>query len=60
MIKSSRLRYIEASTAEDLTLAVDNLPFKVEIKEILVEKSKWYCFFILPEHEQVVMNNIKV
>lgn len=52
MIQSTRLRYITASSKEELVQAVDSLPFKVEIKEIIMEsKTAWTALFVIPETE---------
>jgi hypothetical protein len=49
-VRSTRLRYIRAKTAEDLTKAVDMLKFKVEIKGGPVRQgNKWIVFFVIPD-----------
>ena len=48
-IKNTRLRYLTASTLEQVEERVNTLPFKVEIKSIARENKKWVVFFVLPE-----------
>lgn len=51
-IKSTRLRYIAAQTADIISLAVSSLPFKVEIKGNPVPSGDglWYVWFIIPDN----------
>jgi hypothetical protein len=48
--RSTALRFIRAPNTQDLSVAVDRLPFKVEIKEIVQDsKGAWLCFFVVPD-----------
>lgn len=49
-VKQTRLRYILASSLDELELAVNSLPFKIEIKGNPVNTGKkWVLFFIIPD-----------
>jgi hypothetical protein len=57
MVDSTRLRYIRAKTADQLTAAVSSLPFKVEIKGGPVkDSSKWILFFVIPDNVREFKN----
>lgn len=49
-IKSTRLRYVSAKTAHEVSQIIDRLPFKVEIKggPVFAQK-RWFIFFVIPE-----------
>jgi hypothetical protein len=53
MPKSTRLRFISAKAAEDLSSAVSKLPFKVEIKSVQWDGKRWYAWFVLPEEDKL-------
>jgi hypothetical protein len=57
-VKATRLRFISAKTASELSGAVSALPFKVEMKEI-VKDDRWYAWFVIPDHVPE-FNNIEV
>lgn len=59
-IKNTRLRFISASTAEEVSEAVDALPFKVELKQILKAENKWFCFFVIPENAGLEFSNVEL
>ena len=48
-IKSTRLRSIGASSREALEVAVEALPHKIEIKEILPVGKGFLLFFTIPD-----------
>ena len=53
-INQTRLRWIVASTPEALGMAVNALPFRIEIKSISkLPDEKWIIWFVLPETETV-------
>lgn len=56
MIESTRLRYISAKAASDLSGAVDRLPFKVEMKEVVYSKGRWYAWFVIPDNVKEFIN----
>lgn len=57
--ESTRLRYIRAKTAEELTKAVTLLPVKVEIKGGPVfNDKKWTVFFVIPDN--VEFGNLEI
>lgn len=58
MIASTRLRFIKASTLEDLVGAISTLPFKVELKTITQEKKTWVAIFVLPEVDTLDFKNL--
>lgn len=57
MPKSTRLRFISARTAEEISLAVSRLPFKIEIKALQWNGKRWYAWFVLPEEQKINMAN---
>lgn len=59
-IVSTRLRYIKTSDIESLVDTISNLPFKVEIKSIQKDGSKWIAVFVLPEQEQLDFKNLEL
>jgi hypothetical protein len=50
MVKSTRLRYVSSPSAEGLELAINALPFKVEIKSIAPQGDRWWLWFVLPDN----------
>lgn len=50
MIKNTRLRYV-CSKSEDKILQYVNvlIEYRIEIKQIVHAKNKWYLWFILPD-----------
>lgn len=58
MIKSTRVRYISGKTLDEVLNFVDRLPFKVEHKQTLFAKNRFYFVFVLPEINGIKMNNI--
>jgi hypothetical protein len=48
-IKSTRLRYVATKEKEQLSVLIDALPFKIEIKQILKEHNGWVCWFVIPD-----------
>ena len=57
-VKSTRLRFISARDQLTLTAAVERLPFKVEIKQIVKDKNNWVIFFVIPD--VVDFNSVEV
>jgi hypothetical protein len=55
--KASRLRFISAKTADAVSSAVSQLPFKVELKSVQWDGKRWYAWFILPEDERIDLRN---
>jgi len=49
-IASTRLRYISAEAALDLSIAVSGLPSKVELKNIVFDNKRWYAWFVIPDN----------
>lgn len=50
-IISTRVRCISGKKAEDVINAINLLPYKIEMKEIIecqVDK-RWYAFFVIPD-----------
>jgi hypothetical protein len=61
VIKSTRLRYISAKTAAEITAAVSRLDFKVEIKGGPVfSGGRWFIYFVLPENEGINFKNVEL
>jgi len=58
MINSTRLRSITASDSDTLEAAVNALPFKIEIKEIIKDKTTYKIFFVLPEQDGLVWESV--
>ena len=51
-INQTRLRWIVASTPEALGMAINALPFRIEIKSISeLSSEKWIIWFVLPNLE---------
>ena len=57
---STRLRFVSARVAGDLSLAISRLPFKVEIKAIENDGKRWVAWFILPEDTGIEFNNLEL
>ena len=54
MIETTRLRFIGAPSKEELERAINELPFKIELKGApVLEKSGWVAWFVLPEKGSV-------
>jgi hypothetical protein len=54
--KSTRLRFIQADTPEDISQTVSALAFKVEIKGApVLDGKRWVLWFVIPD-EQEMMN----
>ena len=52
-VRSTRLRYIKASSLDVLSSAVDGLPFKVEIKGNPVKDGRaWVIWFVIPDEHK--------
>ena len=50
MVNSTRLRYVASPSPEGLAAFLNRLPFKVEIKSIVPNGNKWFCWFVLPDN----------
>jgi len=48
-IRTTRLRFISSRDPGALSEALDLLPFKVELKQIVKDKGLWFAWFIIPE-----------
>jgi hypothetical protein len=49
-IKTTRLRYVAANSPDVLTLLLDRLPCKVEIKGAPVfDGNRWLVWFVIPD-----------
>lgn len=49
-ILSTRLRFISAASPEDAVGAVERLPFRVELKQIVQNSNgHWVVFFVIPD-----------
>ena len=58
MIISTRVRYISGKDLNDVLNAINQLPFKIEHKQTVFAKNRFYFIFVLPENEGIKMNNI--
>ena len=61
-VKSTRLRSIQTKTIDTLEMAVESLPFKIEIKgsPYLAGNGYWCVHFVIPdnaEFESVVLGD---
>jgi hypothetical protein len=56
-IRTTRLRFISARDPKTLTEALDLLPYKVEIKQIVKDKGLWFAWFIIPEIVSIDFKN---
>lgn len=52
-IRTTRLRFISARDPNALSEALDLLPFKVELKQIVKDKGLWFAWFVIPENEAI-------
>lgn len=60
-VSSTRLRFISAKAAADLSVAVSSLPFKVEIKGAPVfDGTKWFLWFIIPDEVDSKFQNVEL
>ena len=57
-IASTRLRFIKTKDIETLVDAIDSLPFKVEIKSIQKDGTKWVAIFVIPEQDGIEFKNL--
>lgn len=50
-IISTRLRCISGKNVEDIVNAINLLPYKVEMKNIVSSSfdKRWYAFFVIPD-----------
>lgn len=48
---STRIRYVSAKSAATIEQFITSLPFKVELKTIVSQGDRFFCFFVLPEYE---------
>lgn len=56
-VKNTRLRFIAAKTAGEISLAVSSLPFKVEIKgNPVFDGKRWILWFVIPDNVQEFRN----
>lgn len=56
----TRLRYIAAKTLEDLELAINALPVKIEIKGNPVrDKTGWVIFFVPPDSADIISLDLR-
>lgn len=58
MLKSTRLRYLSAKTPEEISISISRLPFKVELKSLQFNGSRWVVWFVLPEEEGIDFVNL--
>lgn len=56
-VRTTRLRFISARDPETLTEALDLLPYKVELKQIVKDKGLWYAWFVIPEVAAIDFKN---
>lgn len=56
-INSTRLRYLSSKDPELVTAAINNLPFKVELKSQVVLNKELFIFFVLPEMDNPLIND---
>jgi len=56
MEDSTRLRYISSTTALGLSEAVSSLPFKVEMKEVVFAKGRFFAWFVIPDNVVTFIN----
>jgi len=61
MASNTRIRYISSKNIDDIMIAVNSLPFKIEIKSspVFADK-KWWLFFILPESDLTDFKNLEI
>lgn len=52
-IKHTRLRVLSFKNQIELVKYVNSLTFKIEIKEISKDGSRWHLFFVLPENPTI-------
>lgn len=48
--KSTRLRFISSKDKGLITAFIGKLPFKIEIKEIVKDKNKWFVWYNLADN----------
>jgi len=46
---ATRLRFVSGSSPEELEIVINMLPFKVELKSIVKDGSKWLAWFTLSD-----------
>jgi hypothetical protein len=62
MVFNTRLRFVASLSPERLAAFFNQLPFKVEIKSVVPQGKRWYCWFVLPdniESQELSKNNTK-
>lgn len=48
-VKSTRVRYIASKNLDVIFNFLDSLPFKVELKDLVVSGKKFYQSFVIPD-----------
>jgi hypothetical protein len=60
-LQNTRIRYIASKDINQIMTAVNQLPFKIEIKgNPTFDGKRWFLFFILPESELLDFNNLEI
>ena len=60
-INSTRLRLFVSKDIEQLLLAVNGLPYKIEIKgQPVLIKGKWHLFFVPPDDDNPVVKRLPI
>jgi len=49
-VRSTRIRHVSAKTAEELEDFIGALPFKVELKTLVLKGNRFYQFFVIPDN----------
>lgn len=55
-VKSTRLRFVSSKELDLISGFIDSLPFKVELKSLVLKGSKFYQTFIIPDSIPSIAN----
>jgi len=57
-VTSTRLRFVKSKDEAKLSVFIENIPFKVEIKSIVPVKDIWTCWFVIPDEHKFNSQNL--
>ncbi len=53
---NTRLKFISSKDAEKISQFLNQLTFKVEIKQLVIQKGVWFCWFVIPDTQDKFKN----
>lgn len=55
-VRSTRLRFVSSKDLNEISDFLDSLPFKVELKSLVLKGSKFYQTFVIPDSLSKFLN----